>query len=72
MDHLEVLESKQRHQAMLDWREQERLYARLPKQESAIKALSRQVVAALISRVSSINDAPVPAQPRASEIRREA
>lgn len=57
-----------RQRAMIEWREQQRLLARMPKQEPAFKGL----VKAVIKKLEAINHPHAEEQPRAEQRRREA
>lgn len=57
-----------RQRAMIEWREQQRLLKRLPKQEPAFKGL----VKAVINKLEGINQPQADEQPRAEPRRREA
>jgi hypothetical protein len=57
-----------RQRAMIEWRAQQRLLNRLPKQESAFKGL----VKSIINKLEAINQPHAEEQPRAERKRREA
>jgi len=57
-----------RQRAMIEWRAQQRLLNRLPKQESAFRGL----VKAVINKLEGISQTPAEEQPRAEPRRREA
>ena len=57
-----------RQRAMIEWRAQQRLLNRLPKQESALKGL----VKAVINKLEGISQPQAEVQPRAEQRRREA
>jgi hypothetical protein len=57
-----------RQRAMIEWRAQQRLLNRLPKQESALKGL----VKAVINKLEGISQPHAEEQPRAEQRRREA
>lgn len=63
---------KQHHQNLLAEREKDRLVQRLPHQESAVSAVSRQVISAVVSKLESLGQPRIPAQPRVTSPRREA
>jgi hypothetical protein len=58
----------ERQREMIEWRAQQRRFARLGEQESALKGL----VKAVISRLETLNQPHVEEKPRAEQRRREA
>lgn len=63
---------EQRRQALIQWREEQRLLAKLPRHESALETLSRQVIAT-IRKLESLGQGRAEApQPRADRVRRGA
>jgi hypothetical protein len=57
-----------RQKAMIEWREQQRLLGRVPKQEPAFKGLLK----AIVTKLEGITHPHAEEQPRAEQRRREA
>ena len=64
---------QERQRALMQWREEQRLLANLPRKESTLETLSRQVVAT-IRKLESMGQPRVsaPSEPRPERLRRGA
>ncbi|HLV36547.1 MAG TPA: hypothetical protein VKY59_15590 [Spirillospora sp.] len=63
---------KQHHQNLLAERENDRLVKHLPHQESAVSAVSRQVIRAVIVKLEALGQPRISGQPRVTSPHREA